>query len=110
MEKSMKPSIAKLTLRGFKTIRQLVDFEPGPLTLLIGPNGAGKANLISFFGMLASIVNHRLQFYVGQQGYASLILHDGPAVTREIRSSIEIQHSAGRTFYDFGLSFAAGDT
>ena len=40
-----------MTLRGFKTIRELKDFEPGQMTVLIGPNGAGKTNFLSFFRM-----------------------------------------------------------
>ena len=49
----MRSKLQKLTLKGFKTIREMKDFEPGPLTVLIGPNGAGKSNFISFFRMLS---------------------------------------------------------
>jgi predicted ATPase len=110
MEKSMKPSLTKLTLRGFKTIRELVEFDPRPLTVLIGPNGAGKTNFISFFRMLASMMAGQLQFHVGQQGGASSLLHDGPAVTREMEAAIETQHPTGRMDYSFRLAYAASDT
>ena len=49
----MRNRLEKITLKGFKTIESLEDFEPGPLTVLIGPNGAGKSNFISFFRMLS---------------------------------------------------------
>lgn len=45
--------LVSMTLRGFKTIRDLTDFRPGSITVLIGPNGAGKSNLISFFRFLS---------------------------------------------------------
>ena len=66
----MNNSLARLTLRGFKTIRELDDFEPGRLTMLIGPNGAGKTNFISFFRMLswALVPPGQLQIYVAEQG------------------------------------------
>jgi predicted ATPase len=47
----MRPTLTSLTIRGFKTIRELKDFDPGRLTVLIGPNGGGKSNLLSFFRM-----------------------------------------------------------
>lgn len=49
----MRQRLDKITVRGFKTVRDLTDFEPGSLTVLIGPNGAGKSNLISFFRLLS---------------------------------------------------------
>ena len=52
----MRTRLDAITLKGFKTIRELDDFRPGQLTVLIGPNGAGKSNFISFFGLLKSMV------------------------------------------------------
>ena len=80
----MRTRLDAITLKGFKTIRELVDFRPGSLTVLIGPNGAGKSNFISFFRALKSMAvdPFSLQRHVGQQGGASKLLHDGPAITR----------------------------
>jgi predicted ATPase len=101
-----------LTLRGFKTIRELKDFEPGRVTMLIGANGAGKSNLLSFFRMLSRALTPpgELQRYVGEQGGASALLHDGPQVTREIEAALVGQTESGGAEYDFTLSHAAGDT
>lgn len=43
----MRPHLASLTLRGFKTVKEPAKFELGQLAVLIGPNGVGKTNLIS---------------------------------------------------------------
>lgn len=39
--------LRSLTVRGFKSIRELEDFELRGLNVLIGANGAGKSNFIS---------------------------------------------------------------
>jgi predicted ATPase len=108
----MRPSLARLTLRGFKTIRELQDFEPGRLTLLIGPNGAGKTNFISFFRLLSHMLTSpgELQSYVTLQGGASTLLHDGPRITRAIEAELDIEVAPKKVAYSFELSHASGDT
>jgi len=107
----MRNRLQKLTLRGFKTIRDLSDFEPGSLTVLIGPNGAGKSNFVSFFRMLAQALTApgNLQFYVGESGGAGALLHDGPERTREIESELTLVTDDGESQYYFRLAYAAGD-
>jgi predicted ATPase len=108
----MGPRLTRITLRGFKTIRNLTDFEPGNLTVLIGPNGAGKTNFISFFRMLSWAVAPpgQLQVYVAQQGGASALLHDGAAVTAQIEAVLALSTDVGTNDYGFRLSHAAADT
>lgn len=48
--------ISKLTLKGFKTILNLDEFELKDLNILIGANGSGKSNFVSFFKMLGELV------------------------------------------------------
>ena len=43
------PQLECLTVRGFKSIRALEDFELRNLNVLIGTNGAGKSNFIDLF-------------------------------------------------------------
>jgi predicted ATPase len=65
--------LVKLTLKGFKSIRQLSDFPFGQTNVLIGQNGAGKSNLISFFRLLSGAIASspgNLQFYVRKVGGA----------------------------------------
>jgi hypothetical protein len=92
-----RPCLAQITLRGFKTIRDLADFEPGNLTVLIGPNGAGKSNFISFFRLLswALAPPGQLQFYIQDQGGASALLHQGASVTQQIEAVLNAQNGSG---------------
>lgn len=108
----MGPRLTHLSLQGFKTIRKLADFEPGPLTVLIGPNGAGKSNFVSFFRMLSWALASpgQLQAHVLTLGGASKLLHDGPSVTNQIEAALSLTTDAGTNRYGFRLSHAAGDT
>ena len=45
--------LRQLTVRGFKSIRELEGLKLANLNVLIGANGAGKSNFISLFRMLA---------------------------------------------------------
>jgi predicted ATPase len=108
----MGPRLTRITLRGFKTIKDLTDFGPGDLTVLIGPNGAGKTNFISFFRMLswAMAPPGQLQVYVAQQGGASALLHDGPSATQRIEAILTLNTNVATNDYGFVLSYAAGDS
>ena len=108
----MRNKLASITLRGFKTIKDLERFKPRPLTVLIGPNGVGKSNFISFFRMMGWMLADpgNLQLYIGQQGGAGKLLHDGSGMTREIEAELTIQTDVGDDEYFFRLVFAAGDT
>jgi predicted ATPase len=44
--------IDKITLKAFKSIRDLEDFPLRNLNILTGANGAGKSNFVSFFTFL----------------------------------------------------------
>ncbi len=107
-----RPRLTSITLRGFKTIRDLTDFEPGSLTVLIGPNGAGKTNFISFFRMLswAMVPPGQLQLYIARHGAASALLYEGPTMTQQIEAVLTLMTDAGRNEYGFRLFHAAGDT
>jgi predicted ATPase len=76
--RAARPRLKEITLRGYKTIGELMDFAPGPLTVLIGPNGAGKSNFISFFNLLSWALTPpgQLQEHVAKLGGASSLLHD----------------------------------
>jgi predicted ATPase len=104
-----RSELKKLTIEGFKSIKSLVDFVPGQMTVLIGANGAGKSNLISFFRVLGHILSGNLQSHLAQSGRAHSWLHDGPAITPEIRATLELKTARGNNQYEFGLDYAATD-
>lgn len=108
----MRPHLDKVTLRGFKTIRELRDFVPRSLTVLIGPNGAGKSNFISFFRLLSGALASPggLQEHVAKLGGASALLHDGPEQTSIIEAQLRLVTEAGENEYFFRLTHASGDT
>lgn len=91
--------IGRLTIRGFKSIRNLDDFELGNLNVLIGPNGSGKSNLISFFHMLGEYVRKRLQIWTRKQGGANRIVTYGVKETGQLVSQIRF----GNYGYHFEL-------
>jgi predicted ATPase len=108
----MAQRLKSITLRGFKTFKELGDFQPGAVTVLIGPNGAGKSNFISFFRLLswALVPPGQLQEHVARLGGASAILHDGPERTRDIEAHLVLTTDVGDNDYSFRLAYAAGDT
>lgn len=78
--------LSKLTVRGFKSICALEDFELGQLNVLIGANGAGKSNFISLFKMLAEMMEGRLQLYVQDQDGPDRLLFSGRKLTKKLEA------------------------
>ncbi|MDV2856303.1 AAA family ATPase [Oceanimonas sp. CAM02] len=80
----MKSALTKLSIAGFKSIRELNDFELHPLNVIVGANGAGKSNLLSFFKMLRALMDGTLNRYVRDNGGAADLLFNGSKVTRKM--------------------------
>lgn len=98
--------LAHLSVRGFKSIRELEKFELAPsLNVLIGANGAGKSNFISLFRMLADMMDGKLQLYVKSEYGPDALLWGGRKRTREI--DVEIYFA--RNGYHFTLAPAANE-
>jgi predicted ATPase len=95
-----KKKIDKLTIRGFKSIKLLDKFSLGDINVLIGANGVGKSNFISYFSMLAEMVDGRLQFWVRRQGGANRIFTYGVNNTKQVSSAIYF----GQNAYGFLLA------
>jgi len=95
----MADTIKTITIRGFKSIRNLQDFKLRDINVLIGSNGAGKSNFISFFKFLREIIESRLQLAVQRGGGADAYLYMGPRITKEISVSTRF----GVNGYDFTL-------
>lgn len=102
----MGTAISTLTLRGFKSIRELEDFPLRNLNVLIGANGAGKSNFVDFFRMLRAFAGESFQQFVNDQGGGDQLLFMGPKVTKSITASLEF----GVNIYGFELTPTAAGT
>lgn len=103
--------LKSFSVKGYKTIKAIENFEPRPINVLIGPNGAGKSNFISFFKFLSWILNSdgKLQEHVSYLGGANDILYDGADVTKSIEAEISLITNKGVNEYKFSLMFAKPD-
>ena len=99
------PRLEHLTVRGFKSIRALEDFELKSLNILIGANGAGKSNLLSLFRMLSSLSQKRLQFLIRAEGGPDALLFGGRRRTSTLEAALSFEN--GRYKYRFSLEPAA---
>ena len=96
----MAEPLKKLTIRGFKSVESLEDFELGDLNILIGANGAGKSNFMDFFRMLRAIRDKSLQKFVLERGGADGFFYMGSKHTPQISAQIV----SGNCTYNFDLS------
>jgi predicted ATPase len=102
----MKKPLEQITIKGYKSIRELENFPLASLNVLIGANGSGKTNFISAFKMLNQIVEENFQVFISQQGGADTLLHFGQKKTEQILLDLQF----GSNGYSCSLVPAAGDT
>ena len=102
-------SLETLSLRGFRSIKELDNFTLGPITVLVGANGSGKSNLIGFFRMMNAVMQGGLQQFVEVEGKASTLLHYGPDHTRFLNGSLTFRSDSGLNTYQFEQTFARVD-
>lgn len=111
---NMTQALDKLTIKGFKSIRTLEDFELTNLNVLIGGNGAGKSNFIDFFRMLRAMMelplpgltSASLKAYIADGGGSDDFLFNGPKITEQI----EVETRFGLNGYRFKLAPTADET
>lgn len=89
--------IQKLTIKGYKSIAKLENFELRPLNVLIGANGAGKSNFIGLFRFLASVVGDNFSLDVQKWGGPEALLHYGSKVTPQMELEIQFSANEGAT-------------
>lgn len=94
------PSLKKIMVRGFKSIRELEALELRPLNVLIGPNGGGKSNFIELFHMLESISRGDLKSFLATHGGPSDLLFHGK---HERSLLVESRLNFGSLSYSFTL-------
>ena len=110
----MRGIIKKLDVSGFKSIRELKDFELRPLNIFIGANGAGKSNLVQLFRMLMDMTKKNFQKFILENGGADNFLHNGPKHTETIHLALEFSshspYSEGSNFYKCLLTPTVDET
>ncbi len=103
----------KLTVKGFKSIKSLEDFELGNLNVFIGGNGSGKSNFIDIFRLLRAMLelslpdlnNPNLQSYFLDGDGFDNFLFNGPRVT----DKMEFEFFFGQNGYKFELVPSSGE-
>jgi predicted ATPase len=98
-EKDMGQAISKLTIKGYKSIRNLENFELRNLNILIGPNGGGKSNFVGFFEFIKEIAASGMQLFIERNGGAFTHLYLGPKVTEQLYADLQFGDNA----YQFTL-------
>lgn len=106
----MRPTLKRITVKGFRSLRDVTLTDLGPVTVLIGPNGSGKSNLLSAIQMLRMLAFGSLQLFVGRNGGASFLLHYGPRVTPVMELGLELERGQETNTYEARLAHAAGES
>ncbi|MDR3405709.1 MAG: AAA family ATPase [Chthoniobacter sp.] len=96
----MPTPLERITIEGFKSIRQLKEFNLRSLNVLIGANGAGKSNLVDFFRILRAMSDEGLASFVHEGGGADGFFFNGPKLTPEIKAEMAF----GENEYRFVLT------
>jgi len=92
----MQRALERLSVKGFKSIRELNDFRLNNLNVLVGANGSGKSNLIELFRMLSAMSEKNFSKFILEHNGADGFLFNGPKVTKAI--SAEFVFTSGSAF------------
>lgn len=100
----MNRGIKHISIKGFKSIRDIENLELKDLNVIIGANGAGKSNFIQIFHMLSAMVQRNFSEYIRQKGGADNFLYNGPKETSEIKIELDfISSGHGSNSYKVNL-------
>jgi predicted ATPase len=78
----MGHAISRITIKGYKSIRNLDNFELRNLNILIGPNGGGKSNFVSFFELLKVTLSENSESQIRRFGTANRLFYMGSKITK----------------------------
>ncbi len=96
--------IERMTIRGFKSIREMNDLELKDINILIGANGAGKSNFISIFGFLIKMAHGELDHYVKRMGGAGRVLHFSGKFSEELAVRVDFERGYCNSIFDLGVN------
>ena len=77
--------IRELTIRGFRSLKEVSSWKPGALNVVIGPNGTGKSNLLRVLELVALSADGRLGRHIQASGGMEPLLWDGSAPAIDVR-------------------------
>lgn len=97
--------IDAISIRNYKSIKNIDNLKLTNLNILIGSNGAGKSNFISFFKMLNMMIEKKLREYSKTIG-ADNLLYFGKKTSSEIFGQVDF----GVNEYSFYLTPKEDDT
>jgi predicted ATPase len=100
----------KISLDGYKSIKECHDLRLEKLNVLIGANGSGKSNFLSFFKLLNFEMSGALQEFIGRNGGRESFLHMGAKVTNHIWAKLEMTTETETSIYRMRLTDAQPDT
>ena len=104
----MKGALDKLTVKGFKSIKDLNEFSLGDLNMIIGANGAGKSNFVQIFRMLMAMTQKNFSKFILERGGADNFLFNGHKVTPKINMEFEFaslsDNATGSNSFKFELT------
>ncbi|WP_321413559.1 AAA family ATPase [uncultured Desulfobacter sp.] len=109
----MRGALEKLTVKGFKSIKDLNEFKLGDLNVIIGANGAGKSNFVQIFRMLMAMTQKNFSKFILERGGADNFLFEGPKVTSKIEMGFDFtsysSNATGPNSYRFELTPTADE-
>lgn len=91
----MAGPIENITIKGFKSIENLVDLPMKSLNVLVGGNGSGKSNFVEVFRMINAMASGNFERFVLERGGCHSFLHKGLTVAERIEIEVQFISSGG---------------
>ncbi len=107
----MQNQIEKITIKGLKSIKEVIAFDLKNLNVFIGANGVGKSNFIQLFKLLKSMSQKGFAKFILDNGGADDFLFNGPKITDSIFVEVNFTSYKGRkNGYKFVLTPTVNET
>ena len=101
----MKDKLDRISIKGFRSIKDLDKFVLNDINVLIGANGSGKSNFLETFKLVRANSKRALQNYIRSLGSPSSLFFNGPRETAELEFRFQFNNSA----YEFKLGITQED-
>ncbi len=99
--------IRRISIEGFKSFKELKDFELKNLNIIVGAKGAGKSNFIQIFKMLLAMSQGGFQAFILKNGGADAFPFNGLKETPEMNIGFEFisngSNVTGANYFRFSM-------